>query len=69
MFTKKHMIELARIVRSLPTEDAETKQWLGDQLGQMLADSNPQFSWERWESAWQDGLLQERRNTKLRNMA
>ena len=61
MFTKKHMIELARIVRGLPTENVE---WLGDQIGQMLANSNPQFSWERWENAWQAGLLQARHNTR-----
>lgn len=65
MFTKQHMIAVARIVNESGAKGAVRSNLVRD-FGEMFANDNPKFSWERWREACEKGLIRERPNAKPR---
>lgn len=59
MFTKQHMIEVARVIRDSGAKGA-VKERLTQAFGDMFANDNPRFSWQRWRDACERGLVRER---------
>ena len=47
--TKKHFIELAKIIAEIP--DRETRAKLARDIGALCSRSNSLFNWYKWNSA------------------
>lgn len=61
MFTKQHMIAVARIVNESGARGAVRKKLIED-FGRMFDGDNPKFSWGRWREACEQGLIRARPN-------
>ena len=63
-FTKKHYIEVARIIYGVHNEI--DKHYLIESFARLFSVDNPRFDRHRWVIACREGKIRERANTKER---